>query len=195
MRGEMKRIFSQLNVPVVYVTHDYREALSIGDKIIVLNHGQLVQFGTGDDIYNRMNNMFVAKIAGDPPMNFIDGTLQIDGEGEQITLPETEIRFHDSQDVLNTWNGETVTLGLRPHSLQILKAPAENSLQATILAIEPISSNYEITAQLTTGQFFKIKSSRNYQALLDKTVWLQIDPDRMHIFIPEGDAIYHGRGL
>ncbi len=101
MRGEMKRIFSQIESTVVYVTHDYKEALSIGDRILVMNEGKIVQAGSNQDIYRGMKNMFVARLVGDPPMNFIPARLQkaagggylLEAVGQALTFLSGEEMF------------------------------------------------------------------------------------------------------
>lgn len=196
MRGEMKRIFSQIKSTVVYVTHDYREALSIGDRILVINKGKVVQSGTGEEIYTKMKNMFVARLVGDPPMNFITGKLVNSGDNYTLKLKEEELNFTAEADSLKPWIEKEVVIGMRPHDIQVLKDKDKNCLKAKLLTIEPMSSNYELTVELTNGKMFRLKSKKRYDELKNKEVWLKVNTSRIHLFNPQNEeAIYHGEGL
>ena len=108
MRGEMKKIFKHLNVSVIYVTHDYREALSIGDRIIVLDKGRMIQIGNNDDIYNKMDNIFIARMVGDPPMNIMDGTIRRENGHWLVQLEHGQVVFTNDVEKLSDWNGRAV---------------------------------------------------------------------------------------
>tara|TARA_R110002074_G_scaffold16476_13_gene55072 strand:+ start:2891 stop:3961 length:1071 start_codon:yes stop_codon:yes gene_type:complete len=120
LRVELKKLHNELGATFVFVTHDQVEAMSMGDKIGVLNKGKLVQVGTPDEIYNRPLNTFVARAVGTPPMNLLNGTLegdkaQMDGGG--YALPVT--RPHGT-------NGQNLRFGIRPEDVVIAAdAPAK----------------------------------------------------------------------
>ena len=76
MRAEIKRLHERLNASIVYVTHDQIEAMTLGTRIVVLNHGVIQQVGTPDEIYERPANLFVADFIGSPPMNLLPATLE-----------------------------------------------------------------------------------------------------------------------
>ena len=120
LRVELKKLHNELGATFVFVTHDQVEAMSMGDKIGVLNKGKLVQVGTPDEIYNRPLNTFVARAVGTPPMNLLNGTLegdkaQMDGGG--YALPVT--RPHGT-------NGQKLRFGIRPEDVVIAAdAPAK----------------------------------------------------------------------
>jgi multiple sugar transport system ATP-binding protein len=107
MRGELKKIQRRLGVTTVYVTHDQTEAMSLGDRIAVLRHGELQQTGPPDEIYHRPENSFVAGFIGTPPMNLLDGGIlekarrkvEIDGvddlSGVRLGLRPEHVRVSD----------------------------------------------------------------------------------------------------
>ena len=197
MRGEMKRIFQELKCTVVYVTHDYKEALSIGDKILVIKKGELVQLGNSEDIWTRMKDIFVAKMIGDPPMNFLQGILKKEGENYLVDLPKikSKINFDSKEEILNGEKEIEVLMGVRPTDVSILHEKKPNSLSCQLSVVEPISSNYEVTLSLPDKNTFKIKTKKNYEKYLDQDVWVRIDPAKMYLFNPQdGEAIYHGKG-
>ena len=80
MRAEIKRLQETLNTTSIYVTHDQLEALALGDRIMVMNFGEIQQIGTPEEIYNQPRNVFVADFIGEPPFNFFDGQLVAEGE-------------------------------------------------------------------------------------------------------------------
>jgi ABC-type sugar transport system ATPase subunit len=195
MRGEMKRIFQELKCTVVYVTHDYKEALSIGDRILVIKKGKLVQLGNADEIWTKMSEVFVAKMVGDPPMNFLKGVVKKKGEKYQIELPKlnSQINFNSKKELLNGKNEIEVLMGVRPTDVSILNEERPNSLKGQLSVVEPISSNYELTISLPDKSIFKIKTKKNYEKFLDQEIWIEVNPENIHLFDPQdGKAIYHG---
>ncbi|MGC8609701.1 MAG: ABC transporter ATP-binding protein, partial [Thermoplasmata archaeon] len=84
MRVELKNLQKRLEITVVYVTHDQLEALTLGDRLIVINHGKVIQEGKPEDVFNNPKTPFVAGFLGDPPMNFLKGTVNKDDPSEVI---------------------------------------------------------------------------------------------------------------
>ncbi|MCY0146892.1 ABC transporter ATP-binding protein [Hoeflea sp. G2-23] len=111
LRVELKKLHSDLGATFVFVTHDQVEAMSMGDKVGVLNHGKLVQVGTPTEIYSKPRNTFVARSVGTPPMNLLDGTLQAGNavlDAGKFTLPVTSP--HGTE-------GGKVSFGIRPEDV------------------------------------------------------------------------------
>ena len=115
MRGEIKALHQRLKTTMVYVTHDQVEAMTMADKIVVMNAGHIEQVGTATELYDRPVNMFVAGFIGSPAMNFIPGPVM--GQGAEITI------------------------GVRPEHFEI----ADNGLAATVRLVEPLGSDTQIT--------------------------------------------------
>jgi len=198
MRGEMKSIFQKLQCTVVYVTHDYKEALSIGDKILVIKDGELIQLGTADDIWSKMNNIFVAKLVGDPPINIFSGTLHLKESYLKIELEEqkTDIIFKSKIEKLEKWRNKKVLLAVRPTDISISTIQNSNSITGTLSAIEAMSSSYEITVTDAKNKMIKVKAKKNFMDLLNKKIWLNINTEKIHLFdLQNGESIYHGRSL
>jgi len=198
MRGEMKSIFHKLQCTVVYVTHDYKEALSIGDKILVIRDGELVQLGTADEIWSKMNNVFVAKLVGDPPINIFKGIFQPGENNSKIELYEhkSTINFNSTIKKLEEWTNKKTLVAIRPTDIIISTVQNPNSIRGTLSAIEAMSSSFEITVMVSNNKMIKIKSKVNFNNLLDKQIWLNINSDKIHLFNPQnGESIYHGRSL
>jgi ABC-type sugar transport system ATPase subunit len=136
MRGELARLHAELGVTTVYVTHDQVEAMTMGDRIVVMNAGRIEQTGKPLELYRRPASLFVASFLGLPEMNLIPGRVDASGSvcfvAEGIALPLPTGRFR---------GGEPVTLGLRPQSLLGLPPPAVAAQrtalgEAEVLAVE-----------------------------------------------------------
>lgn len=121
LRTELKNLQMNLGATFLFVTHDQIEAMSMGDKIGVLDNGRLVQTGTPHEIYNNPKNTFVARAVGSPPINLIDGTLS---GGEAITLDGLKLPLSAPSGA--TTDGRPLTFGIRPEDLLLESgAPAE----------------------------------------------------------------------
>jgi multiple sugar transport system ATP-binding protein len=118
MRLEIARLHQQLKTTVVYVTHDQVEAMTLGDRIAVINQGEIQQIDTPDKVYEKPANRFVAGFVGSPPMNFIDGTLS--GQGGELLFRDKagaiEIKLPPLQ-VPESHLERAVTLGIRPEAI------------------------------------------------------------------------------
>jgi multiple sugar transport system ATP-binding protein len=121
LRTELKNLQMNLGATFLFVTHDQIEAMSMGDKIGVLNNGHLVQTGTPQEIYNNPKNTFVARAVGSPPINLIEGTLS---GGEAITLDGLKLPLSAPSGAKT--DGRPLTFGIRPEDLVLESgAPAE----------------------------------------------------------------------
>ena len=115
LRTELKNLQMNLGATFLFVTHDQIEAMSMGDKIGVLNHGHLVQVGTPNDIYNNPLNTFVARAVGSPPMNLVDGRLI---SGRAVVAPQSfELPYDGLAPAGATADGRLLTFGIRPEDI------------------------------------------------------------------------------
>jgi multiple sugar transport system ATP-binding protein len=121
MRVELARLHERLRATMLYVTHDQAEAMTLGEKIVVLHRGALQQIGTPADIYHRPSNTFVAAFVGHPQMNLFEGQLDASG-----TFLETEKRRLDLSNLFvpnrTAYSGARVTLGIRPEDFHLSSA-------------------------------------------------------------------------
>ena len=124
MRAELIKIHKRVNTTFIYVTHDQTEAMTLGDRIVIMKDGFIQQIGSPAEVFNRPANVFVAGFIGTPQMNFFDASLEIaDGnycvtlEGKKTILPE------DRQKILKA-KGQaagSVILGIRPEHIQLVQ--------------------------------------------------------------------------
>jgi ABC-type sugar transport system ATPase subunit len=139
MRGELKRLQRQLATTTVYVTHDQAEAMTLGNRVAVMNQGRLQQFDTPLEIYNRPANRFVAEFVGNPGMNFIDGRVDLSqrlfvGNGVSLTLTEELL------EQANRVRLETYTLGVRPENVRVSTAQEDHWMPVTVYVTELMGS-------------------------------------------------------
>lgn len=144
MRTELLRLHRRLRTTTIYVTHDQEEAMTLGDTVVVMNQGEIMQIGAPWEIYNRPKNLFVAGFIGSPEMNFLNGTLM-----ERVFQLRSGIRVELGVEITS---GEAI-LGVRPDDVHLLEhAPPEatSPLEATMDVIEFLGSRAIVS--LTLGQ-------------------------------------------
>ena len=128
LRQQFHRLEALRTVATIYVTHDYTEALSLGDRVGIMGRAGLVQTGLPRDIFERPNSLFVAQHVGQPPINLIDcelrrvdGTLHVESQGTQLSFPLAA----DHVDTLEARNEPTLVIGIRPQHLEVLEDGAD----------------------------------------------------------------------
>ncbi|MEM7643683.1 MAG: TOBE domain-containing protein, partial [Pseudomonadota bacterium] len=175
MRVQIKHLQRQLKITTVYVTHDQIEAMTLADRIVVMEGGAIQQIGTPDEIYSDPANTFVAGFIGSPPMNLIPGRIE-DGvfrsEGIEIGgLPVAGAR--------------DVTLGIRPEDCHV--GQDSTHLQAEVYGVEPTGDLTYLTLRLG-GRDIEIKASRDYRPPLGQVEAVAFDRDRLYLFDTETGA-------
>ncbi len=190
MRVEIARLHRRLNVTMIYVTHDQIEAMTLGQRIVVLNDGVIQQIDTPMKLYEQPANIFVAGFLGSPAMNFLRGTLQDDAGRTFLQLDsETKLPLGDLHNIrpeLASYVGKELVLGLRPEHLKL--ADAERgpgpSLRARLEVMEPVGN--EVFLNLTFGPN-EIVARVPPQTLPahGEELTLAFDPQQLHAFDPQ----------
>ena len=144
-RSQIVKLQRQLGTTTIYVTHDQTEAMTMGDRIAVMNAGQIQQIASPLELYNRPANRFVAEFIGSPPMNFLTvqfkAPLLMTHPQFRLTLPEAWAA------VLNPYDGQTLTLGIRPEHLNI-SAAAPKNLPVQVELVEALGSETYLALSL-----------------------------------------------
>jgi multiple sugar transport system ATP-binding protein len=136
MRYEFARLHQRLKTTTVYVTHDQVEAMTLADRIAILDQGRVVQFGSAEELYERPASLFVAGFIGSPKMNFLEGRIEALAEGSaSIRLGDGSLH-RAAVDAAGAAAGDPVTLGIRPEALQ----PAGEGIAATVTLIESLGN-------------------------------------------------------
>jgi multiple sugar transport system ATP-binding protein len=177
-RAEIARLHRTLGTTMIYVTHDQVEAMTLGQRIVVLDRGVIQQIDAPMHIYERPVNLFVAGFLGNPAMNFFRGRLRqgdglvLEGEGAQLRLPEFKAPA-----------GQEIVVGVRPEDLHVVEGPAApgGSLAGTVELLESVGSEAFIHA--TSGRWKLIARASPYNLpALGARITLQPAPDRIHFF-------------
>lgn len=171
MRVQIKQLQRQLKITSVYVTHDQIEAMTLADRIVVMNRGSIQQIGTPDEIYSDPANTFVANFIGSPPMNLIDGELKkgiFTSNG--VTVAEVKIK-HEGP----------CKLGIRPEDCSISKTPSKTHLEGKVYGVEPTGDITYLTIKLGDLNF-EVKANRTYRADLGSAVKVTFDTNRLYFF-------------
>jgi multiple sugar transport system ATP-binding protein len=151
MRVEIARLHRRLGTTTLYVTHDQVEAMTLGERIVVLDGGKIQQIDTPMRLYEQPANLFVAGFMGSPAMNLLRGRLQRE-EGWRLILPQLHLPLAllpEQAASLERWNGHQIVLGVRPEDLQPA-APQAGVLEAKLEVIEPVGN--EVFLNLRCGE-------------------------------------------
>ena len=144
LRSEIKKLHQKLRATVVYVTHDQIEAMTLADRIVILNKGKVEQVGTPTEVYAAPANLFVAGFIGSPAMNMIPAEIGVDTQGRPcITAAGTALPL-DSRNPLTLSPGMKATLGIRPEDIAVLApgALAPASVEARVTVVEPLGAEF-----------------------------------------------------
>ena len=167
MRGEIKSLHQRLGVTTVYVTHDQVEAMTMADKIVVMNAGKVEQIGAPLDLYDRPANQFVAGFIGSPSMNFIGGRITEQGfVAAGITLP-----------LPAGVTGGNAVYGIRPEHFAL----ASDGLPAKVLLVEPMGSETQVTMTLGESHVIGVFRER-VQAKPGETITVAPEINNVHLF-------------
>ncbi len=183
MRAEIKQLHESMKTTFVYVTHDQAEALTLADRIVVMRQGVVQQIGTPDAIYERPANMFVASFLGNPAINFLEGTLAVEGERLRFTRGSLSLDLSPAlARQLAGQAGRAVVLGLRAEDVQVLAGQsAGNSLQGRILSVLPIGSDQFLGLEVEgTKLFFRVGKEGQYK--VGDNAILAVNQNRLHLF-------------
>ena len=183
--------------PSIYVTHDQSEAMALGDRIAVMRDGTIQQIGTGDDLYSRPRNRFVAFFIGTPSINLFEVEVRAGDEGElvlqspafSLTLPSS---LHQA---VASHVGTRVTFGIRPEDLHVprmapFEVTPENTIHGVVNVIEPTavgSTIYLSTQEDEPQDFVATFKQRVPVSYLGKEIPLAIDATKAHLFDPDSD--------
>jgi multiple sugar transport system ATP-binding protein len=190
MRVELKKLHDRLGTTAIYVTHDQVEAMTLGDRVVVMKDGLVQQVGEPLELYNEPANRFVAGFLGSPAMNFAtvkvsqeNGSVWAANEGMQIKAPP------ECADRLGRYLGKEVTLGIRPEDLRVAAAadPAELGFEVVVEVVEKLGS--EILLDVAVGSGTMVASVEPHvRANIHDRMRLALNPERLHFFDMQSEA-------
>jgi len=175
MRSEIKELHQRLKTTSVYVTHDQIEAMTMGDKIVVMRDGKIEQAGDPLSLYDYPANLFVAGFIGSPAMNFLPATLRRNGAPARVELRDgTQLAAPPGAD---GEDGQAVILGLRPEHLVL----AERGIAARVVVVEPTGADTLVACRHGDTDLSVVFRER-HAFEPDSTIHLQPDLARAHLF-------------
>ncbi len=184
MRVEIKKLHQRLGTTAVYVTHDQVEAMTLGDRVVVMKDGLIQQVGEPLDLYNTPANRYVAGFIGSPAMNFAEVTISKNGSGLFAEGPGMRIKVPDHlTQRLSAHAGRPATFGIRPEDLRMANSadPQEFTFEGGVEVAEQLGS--QILLDLKTGPNSMVASVEpTVRARPGDTVRLAINPERVHFF-------------
>ncbi|WP_176084679.1 sn-glycerol-3-phosphate ABC transporter ATP-binding protein UgpC [Martelella sp. HB161492] len=175
MRAEIKALHQQMKTTTIYVTHDQIEAMSMADKIVVLNGGHVEQVGAPLELYDHPANRFVAGFIGSPSMNQITGTCPHERPGLFVSDSGATYPLHEEQARLCA--GRRIVLGVRPEHLAL----AQHGIRARVKVVEPTGSESLVTARLGDDDIVCVLRDR-LVGCEGSEITLAADPDQLYLF-------------
>jgi multiple sugar transport system ATP-binding protein len=182
MRAELKRLQAELAATFFYVTNDQVEAMSMADRIAILNDGHLQQVDTPENIYDHPANLFVAGFVGSPRMNLLD--CQFDETARMLVAEDWRLPLPAVQlEKLNgNAKGKSLVFGIRPEDIDLLPAvTAESDLAAQVFVTEPLGDRTIVDMQIGKASV-KVKAEPEFNASSGEGLALRFDPQRVHLF-------------
>jgi multiple sugar transport system ATP-binding protein len=199
MRAEILRVHRAVTATAMYVTHDQIEALTMGDRIVVMNEGRVQQVGTPEQLYDYPVNQFVAGFIGTPAMGFLtctvtpgaEGCSTLEGTGARITLPA------ERAVSLAAAGSGPVTVGIRPEHMQVAGAslidqPDTSYVHGVVEVVEPLGSEQHVLVDVG-GAKITAKTERNHSIRPDDKIIFSVEGRHVHTFDADsGEAHTNG---
>jgi multiple sugar transport system ATP-binding protein len=183
MRAEIKQLHQAMQTTFVYVTHDQAEALTLADRIVVMREGVVQQIGSPDEIYEHPRNTFVASFLGNPPINYLDGVLEV--AGGSVTFRRGELALGVPSPIaerLAAFPGREVTIGIRAEDVSEHGAPQPGrALGGRITSVLPVGSDNFLEIEVEGRQLFFRVGKEVHHRDGDSAV-LAVNVNRLHFF-------------
>ena len=187
MRTEISKLHQRLGNTIIYVTHDQTEAMTLGTRIVVMNHGVVQQVDTPKNLYNHPDNLFVAGFIGSPQMNFVKCDV-VEKDGEIcLVFGESTVTVSDNRAKIlkeNGYIGKQVMMGIRPEDLYDKEKSLreyKDVVKATVSVYELVGSEVYLYFELA-GSNMVARVNADTNAAVGKEVELYLDSDAMHLF-------------
>jgi multiple sugar transport system ATP-binding protein len=177
MRTELKRMQHKLGITTIYVTHDQVEAMTLADRVAILEGGKLMQLAPPKDIYNNPANLFVAQFIGSPPMNMLQGSLD---NGRFVT-------GNTSIEVASSATESSATLGVRPEDCRLVGSD-QGQIPGVIYAIELLGDHTLVSASVGES-LVTVKAAKDFDGEIDSTIGIAFDQSSLFLFDGQGERL------
>lgn len=194
MRGELKRLQKNLGKTMIYVTHDQEEAMSLGDRIVVMEGGELQQFDSPENIYNRPQNKFVAGFIGKLPMNFIDGSLNESGGALFFADRQDSFRINVSryrQTIQKSTSGKELGLGIRPENVAMASPAEGESYEVIVRNVQffGVENVVEFGLKNETDPNYRMTVAPEIIPRIGDKIWVHFKTDKLYLIDPGTEEI------
>ena len=182
MRGEIIKLQKQLKITQVYVTHDQVEAMSMADRIAILNEGKFQQIGTPTEVYNTPSNLFVAGFIGSPTMNFIDVNFK---EGNGNTVEFAAFTFELTKELaekIKNSSSKPLVLGIRPEHIKITPEHHEKSFEVEVSVVEYLGAETLVTFELSEGSSAIASPTGFYSVKMGEKSFISFPKEKIYVF-------------
>ena len=191
MRIEIAKLHQRLGTTIIYVTHDQTEAMTLGDRIVVMKDGVVQQVDTPQNLYEKPANLFVAGFMGSPQMNFLDATVEVSGDAASLKVAGSSIPLPPSKAkklIDGGYNGKTVVLGIRPEDVhdepEFLAKSPDTVLEAKIRVYEMLGAEVFLYFDYE-GASMTARVEPSTKARTGDTVKFALDASKIHVFDKE----------
>lgn len=184
MRIELKLVQSELDTTTLYVTHDYLEALSLGNRIVILDGGEVLQIGTPDEVYLRPATVTVAQGFGDPEINLLDITVSRTGAQTQAVPKGGGRGFTVDPAIAGSLGSSSYTLGFRPADVQ-LRPGGDADVSGTVYSFEPLGARAVLIVE-SHGTLFRALVDGETEAEIGSPAHFSVAPENLIFFGPGG---------
>jgi multiple sugar transport system ATP-binding protein len=186
MRTELKRLHLENDQTTVYVTHDQVEAMSLADRIAIMDQGVLQQVGTPDNVYQHPANLFVAQFVGSPVMNITKAALQANGAHTKVVLGDGAAAFEFPLDLQARMASATrseadLVLGIRPEGVLVARQETAGHVRVEAHIIEPLGA-YDIVDLKVGSEFLRARTPSGFVGRPGDSVWVRLDEGQTHFF-------------
>jgi len=179
VRGELKRIHKDLGKTMLYVTHDYREALALADSVVILNKGKVVQIGTPEAVFFHPRNVFVATLLGEPPMNLVDFDEVTSGQdGPLLRKGGRRVLVRGGPPVPSRGK---VRLGFRHFAAALQLQDGDNCIEGSVYVSEWMEDS-KVYSVMVGDNLIKVLAPRETRFDINQRVYIRVDPQSLYLF-------------
>jgi len=184
MRRELRRLQKELNITILYVTHDQLEAMMMSDRIAVMNAGRILQVGSPMEIYENPKNVFVAKFIGSPTINIVEAKLEKENDMLKIVLNDVKLDIEKKlpKEIGEKYAGKNILMGIRPEDLLIFKEKSSPyDIKCSVDMVELTGNKMELHLKLGETSIRALSTIR-FDIEESSEIYLRIHPEKTCIF-------------
>lgn len=182
MRAELKHLQEELGATVIYVTHDQLEAMTMSDKVAIMNHGKLQQYAAPDEVFHKPANTFVAGFMGSPPMNLLpvqvvheNGACEVAGDGFRFRPDSPRL-----QSILRDAPSKNLMMGMRHTGVTLQPTPHDDSIRAQVYTVEPTGDLTFVHVRL--GEQLITASTEHFKGHSGDSIGIRFSEQHLHLF-------------